>query len=51
MTYPIQSPERSALIPVIATLLQFNTEELKEIRNNSNIWSAPRLAKTVTRMI
>jgi hypothetical protein len=32
MTFPILSPERSSLIPVIATLLQFNTKELSEVQ-------------------
>lgn len=31
MTFPVNSPERSSLIPVISTLLQFNDKELAEV--------------------
>eukprot|EP01035_Chromulina_nebulosa_P018385 gene18385-24084_t len=31
MTFPIASPERLSLIPVLATLLQFNSKEISEV--------------------
>ena len=31
MTFPLNSPERASLIPVISTLLQFNAKELVEV--------------------
>eukprot|EP00595_Chromulina_sp_UTEXLB2642_P001288 CAMPEP_0196768294 /NCGR_PEP_ID=MMETSP1095-20130614/42571_1 /TAXON_ID=96789 ORGANISM="Chromulina nebulosa, Strain UTEXLB2642" /NCGR_SAMPLE_ID=MMETSP1095 /ASSEMBLY_ACC=CAM_ASM_000446 /LENGTH=354 /DNA_ID=CAMNT_0042137661 /DNA_START=977 /DNA_END=2038 /DNA_ORIENTATION=- len=31
MTFPISSPERLSLIPVLATLLQFNSKEISEV--------------------
>ena len=34
MTFPIQSPERASLVPVIATLLQFNSKEINEIEKS-----------------
>lgn len=35
MTFPINSPERMSLVPVIATLLQFNPKEIVEVDKSS----------------
>jgi hypothetical protein len=35
MTFPIAAPERMSLVPVIATLLQFNPKELIEVEKSS----------------
>ena len=47
MSYPISSPERSSLIPVICTILAFNEEECRCVNENVNVWSVPRVAKQV----
>jgi hypothetical protein len=41
MSFPVQSPERSSLVPVIAMLLQFNVRELAQAENalKEPIWS------------
>ena len=31
MSFPLQSPEKVSLVPVIATLLQFNAKELEQV--------------------
>jgi GRIP domain len=33
MSFPLQSPEKVSLVPVIATLLQFNAKELEQVRD------------------
>ena len=42
ITFPLQSPERESLVPVIAMLLQFSTEEAKlcESATNNPSWTA-----------
>jgi hypothetical protein len=32
MSFPVSSPERTSLVPVIAMLLQFNAKELRLVR-------------------
>lgn len=49
MTYPIQSPERQSLIPVISTILAFSEEECKLVSTNSNIWNAVRTPIQINR--
>lgn len=42
MTFPVQSSEKLSLIPVIAMLLQFNGEELREVEkvNKDPVWGS-----------
>ena len=51
MTFPIQATERLSLVPVIAMLLQFNTDELAEAEKalTHPIWEqrAPKEVKLV----
>ena len=38
MSFPLQSPEKVSLVPVIATLLQFNAKELEQVRVTVGIY-------------
>jgi hypothetical protein len=47
VTYPVSSPERNALIPVLGTLLQFTPTEMAAANASATVWSKPRVAKEV----
>lgn len=51
MSFPMQSPERISLVPVIAMLLQFNSKELAEAEQSlkDSLWSTARPVKEVKR--
>ena len=36
MTFPLQSPEKASLVPVIAMLLQFNSKEMEQVRQDNS---------------
>lgn len=44
MTFPVTSPERQQLVPVIAALLQLNPKEITEVDKSAKepIWAASR---------
>ena len=52
MTFPVSSPERNSLVPVLAMLLQFNGKEMAEINKSQggSLWGA-RPVKEVKRSL
>lgn len=47
MTFAPSLPERAALVPVIATLLQFDSNEMKQVHNAMNSSFHTRTVKEV----
>ena len=50
MTFPVNSPERNSLVPVLAMLLQFDSKELAEVDESrgASFWGS-RPVKEVKR--